>query len=94
MTLAWPDKDPQEILDYKIDWDLMLAVGETIVTSTWSSPTNGPTLSNAQILTGNRSTLIWAAGGTEGATYNIENTITTSAGRTIQRSVALRVATL
>ena len=37
MSISWPSKDPDEVLDYELDWSLRLA-GDTIVTSTWTVP--------------------------------------------------------
>lgn len=38
MALTWPDKDPDEVLDYQLDWGTRLGT-DTIVTSTWVVPT-------------------------------------------------------
>jgi hypothetical protein len=38
--LKWPEKDPNEVLDYELDWadpdEPRLVVGETLLTSVWS----------------------------------------------------------
>ena len=72
-----PEKDPDAVLDYAIDWEKWLN-GDTIATSEWTVP--------AGIVAGARSntdttTTIWLAGGTVGETYAIENRITTLGGR-------------
>tara|TARA_R110000822_G_scaffold57259_3_gene144130 strand:+ start:5016 stop:5363 length:348 start_codon:yes stop_codon:yes gene_type:complete len=39
MSLVWPNKDPDELLDYSIDWS-DIAAGFTISTVTWSVRSN------------------------------------------------------
>ena len=39
MSLNWPDKDPDEVLDYCLDWSDRLGSSDTISTSTWIVPT-------------------------------------------------------
>jgi hypothetical protein len=88
-SLRWPDKDPSEIVDYQLDWTPFLGA-DTIATSVWTAPT-GFTI-NAQSNTDTTAT-VWLAGGLAGA-HQITNRITTTGGRTFERSVALRVAEL
>ena len=38
MSLTWPKKDPDEVLDYSIDWSARLN-GDTISSSIWEVPT-------------------------------------------------------
>lgn len=90
----WPTpKDPDEVLDYEIDWSTRL-VGNTtgsndvIVTSTWTVPT-GITMDDENF--DDTSTVIWLSGGTEGQTYEFLNRITTRDGRTLDQSVKLPV---
>ena len=39
MSLIWPNKDPDELLDYSIDWS-DIAVGFTINSVVWSVRSN------------------------------------------------------
>lgn len=81
-------KDPASILDYGVDWSDWLASGETISASTWTIPTGITKDSDSK---GDESTVIWLSGGTAGATYTLENKITTSDNRTVERSIQIIV---
>jgi len=86
--MAWDAKDPNEVLDYSIDWRPRLVTGDTIATVTWTIPaplTQGGT-SNTNGIT---STFI--SGGVEAATYSILCRITTTGGRTMDQTVKLKI---
>lgn len=85
----WPDKDPNEVLDYSIDWTARLA-SDTISTSTWIVPT-GIVKDSDIIAAGNKITWIWLSGGTAGTKYTLTNRVTTVGGRTYDQSVDLKV---
>ena len=79
-------KDPEAVIDYVMDWTFYLA-GNTISTSVWSVP--GLTITS-QSHTSTRAT-VWLAGGTAYQRYIARNTITTSAGQTDVRGIAITV---
>lgn len=82
-------KDPNAILDYRVDWGPWLdASGDAIATSIWIVP-SGIT----QTLATNTSTTatIWLSGGTAGQEYVLVNRITTTGGRTDDRSITIQV---
>lgn len=83
-------KDPAAELDYGFDWAERgwLDTGETITAAVWTIPA-GLTLITSQII-GDK-TVAWLGGGTAGTDYIIACRITTSAGRTDERSMTLRV---
>lgn len=99
--------DPDEIKDYKLDWNgaapgPRLASGETISTSSWSAETAGITLGNgsngaaAPSISGT-STIVWVINGTSappaGSTHHkLLNTITTSGGRKWQEAIYIPMA--
>jgi hypothetical protein len=90
MSFNWPAKDPDEILDYSINWVQPLA-NDTIVTSTWAiSGPGGLTQTTAT----NTATLatIWLSGGTLSQTYAVKNTIVTAGGRTFDQTVNIKIA--
>lgn len=80
-------KDPQETLDYAVDWTRWLLT-DVIVGSTWTVPA-GITMSSetetAKVAT------IWLSGGTLGEDYVIVNQITTAAGRISERSMTISI---
>lgn len=84
----WPDKDPSDNLDYAIDWTL--EPEETIVTSVWVVA--GGLVKGVEAIVG-ASTVLWMSGGEPG-NHTAQNTITTSAGRTYERTVSVRVRQL
>lgn len=86
---SWPSKDPNEVLDYQMDWTDRLLVGETIATSNFTVAA-GDVVKNSQDLAGALTT-VWLSGGTEGTKCVITNRITTSAGRTYDESATLRI---
>lgn len=88
MVLSWPDKDPQETLDYRLNWRARIVPGDRIVSSVWSNPLG---ISQGLNTYTDYTTTIWLSGGTIGATYTFTNTITTLAGRVMEQSVAVTV---
>ena len=89
--------DPEETLDYTMNWATWLAETgspeDTISTSSWAvsdstgSPSH-PVLSGA---TNTASTAtVFVAGCQLGELYQLTNTITTGQGRTAERSLTLR----
>lgn len=89
MPKAWPAKDEDEVLDYDVEWEDRLA-GDTIATSDWTVPdglTEGPNPSSFTTDT----TKIWLQGGTEGATYEVLNRITTAGGRTMDQTGSIYI---
>ena len=83
-----PDKDPDSNVDYGCDWSNWLSGAETITTSVWVVPAGltGGTEANTTAATS-----IFLTGGTIGTTYTLTNRVTTSAGRTDDRSMLIAV---
>ena len=86
--LNWPSKDPDEVLDYKLDWSARLD-GDTIASSEWTVP---PELEGSREARTDTSTTIWLGGGLNGRTHLVANRITTAAGRVMDQTV--RIVTL
>jgi hypothetical protein len=90
MALTWPNKDPDEVLDYALDWSERLGT-DTIASSSWVDPPTGIVIdSNAFDPT---STLLWLSGGTDGESYTFINRVVTAGGRTMDQSVKIRCKT-
>lgn len=87
----WPDKDPNEVNDYKRDWTDELA-GDSIVTSVWTVMSGGTDLVIVSQEFNATKTTIWLSGGSAGVTYILTNEVTTQGGRTLDWSVRIRVA--
>ncbi len=95
--LNWPTKDPQDVLDYQLD--IAPAVvgnsGDVIATLGVSvTPANPNDLTvNSAAADGTRA-VVWLAAGQAGTVYTVTLLITTTSGRTIQRSILLPVLEL
>lgn len=87
--LAWPPKDPDDVLDYSIDWTPVLEVdGDTLAGATWDVP-DGLT-KDSDAIAGAKA-VVWISGGEDGVRYEIGCKITTGGGRTYDRTVELVV---
>lgn len=83
----WPNKDPDDILDYGVDWSARLS-GDTLAASDWIVP-DGITEDSASFSAS--SATIWLSGGTAGQSYAITNRVTTAAGRQFDATVTIQV---
>jgi len=83
MTFA---KDPHAVLDYTIDWTRWLA-GDQIAASEWLVPSGLTKLADSKTAT---LATVWLSGGTAGESYAVTNRITTTGGRTEDRSFNIR----
>jgi len=82
-------KDPQETIDYTIDWSDDLASGETISTSSFAVGTGLTEASESNTTT---TSTVWVSGGTAGNEYLAVCTVTTSASRTMERTIVIPVS--
>lgn len=102
MALKWPDKDPDETLDFSVDWSRYL-VDDLISTVTWKIEETDGTLNtwvDAEIVNGlqrvsasntNTVATIQLSLGDAHTTYTIYCAITTNAGLSTQRKILLKV---
>lgn len=82
------DKDPDAVLDYSVDWSAWLtAVSDTI--STFSVVTTGVTIASSSFV--GAITTAWISGGTVGEKVQVTFRITTTGGRTDDRSIYLKI---
>ena len=88
LTLQNPLKDPSAVLDYAFDWTGWLAAGETITDHTITADT-GITADSSTESDGK--VTVWLSGGTAGINYKVACLITTTAGRTDERTLWIRV---
>jgi hypothetical protein len=88
-ALKWPFKDPDEVLDYVVDWSARLTT-DTVATSLWIVPSG---ITKTAEAFDNTTTTIWLSGGTIGITYEFVNRIETAGGRTMDQSIKLQVKT-
>ena len=88
LTLQSPLKDPSAVLDYVFDWTEWLATGETIANHTITADT-GITADSSTEDAGK--VTVWLSGGTAGINYKVACKIATSAGRTDERTIWIKV---
>ena len=88
LTLQNPLKDPSAVLDYAFDWTGWLAAGETITDHTITADT-GITVDSSTESDGK--VTVWLSGGTAGINYKVACLITTTAGRTDERTIWIKV---
>ena len=90
----WSPKDPDEVKDYSFDWTKLLA-GDEIATSTWSVVEETGLVINSKPATNTATTTtFWASGGDLGKVYPMLNRVTTSGGRTFDRTRKLKMKSL
>lgn len=85
--LQWPSKDPDEVLDYEVDWSARLG-SDTISTSTWAIPAGITRDSSSKTST---TTKIWLSGGSANTQYTLTNRIVTTAGRTHDQQISILI---
>lgn len=95
--LNWPTKDPSDVLDYEFDIAPALIgnEGDSIATLDVSiTPDNpGDLVLNAAQADGTQ-VVLWLAAGQANTVYTITILLTTTSGRTLQRSILLPVLAL
>lgn len=103
MSLKWPNKDPDEILDYSIDWSRFLG-SSTISDYTWfvddengtktQLTDSGPLVNGIQLISSTSTNTVTTAhlgSGTDNVRYKFTCQITDTNGLVIERTVFLRV---
>lgn len=89
--LKWPFKDPDEVLDYQIDWSPRLIDGDIIINSIFIPDTSSGDINVDSTAFTTTSSTIWLSGGAINATYIFVNRVTTEAGRTMDQSVSIQI---
>lgn len=86
---VWPSKDPEDFLDYHIDWTNRLN-GDIISSSAWTVQDG---LSSSMESNTDTVATIWLSNGENGVVYSVRNMIETGDGRIFNITVRLKVAT-
>ncbi len=86
--MAWQVKDPNDILDYAMNWAGALPPGDSLLGAVWLVPA-GLTL-GATSVQGTK-TIAWFSGGTAGQVYPVTCRVTTTLGRQFDHTVELEV---
>ena len=89
MALPTYTQDPNDRLDYTMDWSAeMTALADTIDQSEWFPPVG--LTATGDFFTDTAAT-VFLSGGVVGETYIVSNRITTVGGRVIERSIKLKL---
>lgn len=95
--LAWPAKDPADVLDYQFDVAAALQgnEGDAIVALTATvSPAGMGELAVDSLVADGSQAVFWFSGGRAGTAYTVQIHIGTQSGRSISRAVVLPVLSL
>lgn len=93
-------KDPDAVLDWYFDWAALsngtgesdwLAGGESITTATVTVAPAGLTAGEPAIVNGGTAVQVWLSAGVAGQRYTVACRVTTSAGRTDERTAQVNV---
>jgi hypothetical protein len=103
MSMKWPNKDPDEVLDYSIDWSRFLG-SATISSYVWfvddadgvktQLSDSGPLVNGIQLVSStstNTVTTAYIGSGVDNRQYKFTCQITDTNGLVVERSVRLRV---
>ena len=102
MSLRWPTKDPNETLDYSLDWSRFLYDGTNIISVVWYIDVDGvrtifpestsqQNLSNLGTSNTTRIATINLGGGNLNQDYKLTCVMTDSTGSTAVKSVKIRI---
>ena len=80
-------KDPDSVLDFEFDWSAWLTGGETVASHTVT--VDGVTLDSTTASTS--AVVAWISAGVAGTTATVACEIVTSAARTDERTITLRI---
>lgn len=85
------EKSPGAVVDYKINWDIILNKSNPVDTITGSSwTTDGTVTIDSDSFSDTQST-VWVSGGTLEDFCKLVNTVTTTGGRTYVASIQLSI---
>ena len=92
--LYWPDKDPDEVLDYVHDWtDRLASTGDddTVLSVLTVVDSGSVVLDEPALLSGGVFQTTWLSGGTACETCIITLRAVTALGRTYDETVTLKI---
>lgn len=84
-SIPYIDKDPNDVLDYTVDWETWLGADTITGTPSWAIDPSGELSIASQANTTTTAT-VFLSGGTAGDTYSVRCRIVTTGGRTKDQS--------
>jgi hypothetical protein len=90
--IVFPFKDPDEVLDYTVDWSDRLGA-DTINDSSWemSADNSDDELDIDSDTNTTDSSTVWLSGGTIGVSYELTNRVVTAGGRTMDQTCKIKI---
>jgi len=88
--IKWNFKDPDEVLDYEVDWTARIGT-DNISSAVWTSSPAGLTIDSSQIV--GKLTVVWLSDGILETEYAVECLLTTSGGRIHNQTFVLPIRT-
>ncbi len=89
-SIKWPEpKDPNEKVDFTVDWSKRLDTGDTIETTTFTV-TEGTVTVDSSSASGKIAT-VWLTGGSSGEVCPVLNRIITVGGREMEQTILLEI---
>ena len=86
-------KDPAAVVDYTVDWGAGYLSAETVSVSSFSiEPVESGGLAVEASSSDGQTASVTLSGGIAGHLYRVTNQISTSGGRTDERSLTIRIA--
>ena len=95
--LAWPAKDPADVLDYEFDFSAALVGNEGDELSGVSvavTPEGAGAVAVNSVAGDGGMAVLWLSGGQAGVVYSVQVSVTTASGRSLGRAVLLPVVAL
>jgi hypothetical protein len=84
------DKQPDEVLDYDVDFSEWLTGGDTIQSHSVAADA-GIVVDSSTVSAPTQTVKVWLSGGTDGVTYKVTVTVVTVSGRTKQKEFKVKV---
>lgn len=94
---SWPAKDPDDVLDYPLDWSEQMAIDDDDTIADYEVIIEEGTVevdttkATAGLSFTDTETRVWLKNGTIGETCEIVNRITTAAGRVYDHTRTLKI---
>ena len=88
MALKLPSRDPDEVLDYVVDWSARLSA-DTISTSSFAIDSGVAVIGVTSATT--TTTTVWLSGGVAGEITQVRARIVTAGGRTMDQTLTQKI---
>ncbi len=87
--LRWPNKDPNDIATYSVDWAAAIGAGDSLASCEWAAAPVGLTLAAPQV--DGTVASITISGGTAGEVYAVRARAILASGQQLDQSQILAV---